>query len=40
MEKDGADVDALKASADEAADAKTMLTRFVDLVKARAWPHR
>ena len=33
MEKDGADVDALKASADEAADAKTMLTRFADLLR-------
>ena len=40
MEKDGANVEALKASADEAVEAKTMLTRFVDLVKARAWPHR
>lgn len=28
MEKDGADVDALKAAADEAVAAKTMLTRF------------
>ena len=35
MERDGADVDQLKASADEAAAAKTMLTRFADLV-ARA----
>lgn len=32
MEKDGADIDALKAQADEAADAKTMLTRFAELV--------
>ncbi|MYA86979.1 MAG: type 1 glutamine amidotransferase [Boseongicola sp. SB0662_bin_57] len=40
MEKDGANVDALKASADEAAKAKTMLTRFVDVVKARAWLRR
>jgi GMP synthase (glutamine-hydrolysing) len=35
MEADGADVDALKASADEAADAKSMLSRFADVVKAR-----
>lgn len=34
MENDGADVEALKASADEAAEAKTMLTRFVEFVKA------
>jgi GMP synthase (glutamine-hydrolysing) len=34
MENDGADVEALKASADEAAGAKTMLTRFVEFVKA------
>jgi GMP synthase-like glutamine amidotransferase len=33
MEADGADVDALKAAADEAAAAKTMLTRFADLVR-------
>lgn len=32
MEKDGADIEALKASADEAAEAKTMLTRFAELV--------
>jgi GMP synthase-like glutamine amidotransferase len=32
MEADGADVDALKAAADEAATAKTMLTRFARLV--------
>jgi GMP synthase (glutamine-hydrolysing) len=36
MEKDGADVDDLKAAADEAAEAKTMLTRFVDVVKGKA----
>lgn len=35
MERDGADVDQLKASAEEAASAKTMLTRFAALV-ARA----
>ncbi len=35
MERDGADVDALKASADEAAEAKTMLTRFADFVLKR-----
>jgi GMP synthase-like glutamine amidotransferase len=35
MAKDGAVVDDLKASADEAAKSKTMLTRFVDYVKAR-----
>ena len=35
MEQDGADVDQLKASADEAADAKTMLTRFAQYVKDR-----
>jgi GMP synthase-like glutamine amidotransferase len=33
MEADGADIDDLKASADEAAVAKTMLTRFADLVR-------
>lgn len=33
MEKDGADVDALKDSAGEATDAKTMLTRFADLLR-------
>jgi len=32
MERDGADVDQLKASADEAAEAKTMLRRFADVV--------
>jgi GMP synthase (glutamine-hydrolysing) len=32
MEQDGADIDALKAQADEAAEAKTMLTRFAELV--------
>ena len=36
MQKDGADVDVLIASADEAADAKTMLTRFADVVKTRS----
>ena len=36
MQKDGADVDVLIASTDEAAEAKTMLTRFADVVKARA----
>ena len=36
MEKDGADIEALKATADEAAEAKSMLTRFADYVKARA----
>ncbi len=36
MEADGADVDDLKAAAHEATEAKTMLTRFADLVKARA----
>lgn len=36
METDGADVDELKAAANEAAEAKTMLERFVDVVKARA----
>ena len=35
MERDGADVDALKANADEAAGAKTMLTRFVQFVRDR-----
>jgi GMP synthase (glutamine-hydrolysing) len=34
MTLDGADVDALKAAADEAALAKTMLTRFAALVAA------
>ncbi len=33
MTRDGADVDALKASADEAADAKTVLTRFAALLR-------
>ncbi len=36
MERDGADVDALIASAREAAKAKKMLLRFADIVKARA----
>jgi GMP synthase (glutamine-hydrolysing) len=36
MEKDGANVDDLKAAADEADEAKTMLTRFIDVVKAHA----
>jgi GMP synthase-like glutamine amidotransferase len=36
MEKDGADVDQLMASADEAADAKTMLKRFADYVGERS----
>jgi len=36
MQKDGADVDVLIASADEADDAKTMLTRFADVVKTRS----
>ena len=36
MQKDGADVDVLIASADEAAEAKTMLTRFADVVKTRS----
>ena len=36
MERDGADIDDLKARADEAAEAKTMLTRFVDVVRGRA----
>ena len=35
MQKDGADVDVLISLADEAADAKTTLTRFVDVVKTR-----
>ena len=35
MEKDGADVDALKAAADEAGIAKTMLTRFAELLQKR-----
>lgn len=34
MTKDGADVDALKESAEEAAEAKTMLAHFADVVKA------
>ncbi|MDP9837081.1 GMP synthase (glutamine-hydrolyzing) [Neorhizobium huautlense] len=33
MEKDGADIDDLKAQAHEAAEAKTMLTRFAELVQ-------
>ena len=33
MEADGADIDILKAQADEAAEAKTMLTRFAELVQ-------
>ncbi len=33
MEKDGASIEHLKATADEAAEAKTMLTRFTELVK-------
>ena len=36
MENDGANVDDLKASADEASEAKTMLTRFVDVMKTGA----
>lgn len=36
MEKDGAVVDDLKSSADEAEHAKTMLTRFVDLIKGQS----
>lgn len=36
MELDGADIDDLKAAAHEAEEAKTMLTRFVDVVKERA----
>ena len=36
MEADGADIDDLKAAAHEAAEAKTMLTRFTDYVKAGA----
>lgn len=32
MEKDGADIDELKAQAHEAAESKTMLTRFAELV--------
>lgn len=35
MERDGADVDALKAGAVEAAEAKTMLTRFAEFVLER-----
>lgn len=35
MERDGADIDELKASADEAEVAKTMLTRFVQYVQNR-----
>ncbi|MCL4189344.1 MAG: type 1 glutamine amidotransferase [Rhodobacteraceae bacterium] len=38
MTADGADVEALKAAADEAADAKTMLDRFVGVVaEGRSW---
>ncbi|MBM7045812.1 MULTISPECIES: type 1 glutamine amidotransferase [Rhizobium] len=33
MEADGADIEILKAQADEAAEAKTMLTRFAELVQ-------
>jgi hypothetical protein len=33
MTQDGADVEQLKRSADEAAEAKTMLTRFVEHVQ-------
>jgi GMP synthase (glutamine-hydrolysing) len=33
MEQDGADIAELKASVDEAAEAKTMLTRFADIVR-------
>lgn len=36
MELDGADIDDLKASSHEAEDAKTMLTRFIDVVKEQA----
>lgn len=36
MEKDGANIEELKVTADEAAEAKTMLTRFADFVKARS----
>ena len=36
MEKDGANIADLKAAADEAAEAKTMLRRFVDVVAAGA----
>ena len=36
MQKDGADVDVLISLADEAADAKTTLTRFADVVKTRS----
>ena len=35
MENDGANVDDLKASADETFEAKTMLTGFVNVIKAR-----
>jgi GMP synthase (glutamine-hydrolysing) len=35
MEKDGADIADLKASADEAIEAKTMLTRFAKVVRDR-----
>ncbi len=35
MERDGADIDVLKASAVEAAEAKTMLTRFAQYVRDR-----
>jgi GMP synthase (glutamine-hydrolysing) len=34
MTRDGADVDELKASADEAAEAKTLLTRFAALLRS------
>jgi hypothetical protein len=33
MEADGAVIEILKAQADEAAEAKTMLTRFAELVQ-------
>lgn len=36
MEADGASIDGLKAAADEAVVAKTMLTRFADLVRTGA----
>lgn len=36
MQKDGADVDVLISLADEAADAKTTLTRFTDVVRTRS----
>ena len=35
MEADGADIEELKATAHEATQAKTMLTRFADLVRSR-----